>query len=359
MSWNGNGGGGPQGPWGQGPRPPNPPDFDKVIRMARERFAGKTPPGSQRVIGLIVLAILVSIWGLGTGIYIVAPGEQGVVVRFGRYVDTYGPGPHIKLPWPIDVVYTPDVESIQRIEVGYRTRLGRSVDVSEESLMLTGDENIVDIDLSVQYKVKNAPDFLFNVRNPQRDLSKVVHNAAETALRQVIGRNLIDTALTAGKERIQDQTRAIMQEILDSYQSGISIQGVQLQQVAPPAEVIDAFKDVASAREDRERAINEAQGYANDILPKANGEAAKMVQEAEAYKTAKVSRAEGDAQRFLSLLAEYAKAPEVTATRLYLETMEKILAQANKVIVDPKAGSGVLPYLSLDRLGGPERGGPR
>ncbi|MBF0175241.1 MAG: FtsH protease activity modulator HflK [Magnetococcales bacterium] len=345
MSWSSNGGGGPQRPWGQGPRPPQPPDMEKVYQMFREKFGGSM---DGKRLWPMAFGIILVIW-LATGIYVVGPDEEGVVTRFGRYIESTNPGPHYHLPYPIEDVYKPKVTQVRRIEVGYRTRGRSAVDVAVESLMLTGDENIIDIDMSVQYRIHNAADLLFNVRNPPRDPSNVVRNVAETAIRQVIGRNSIDEALTIGKERIQANTLSTMQKILDDYKSGILIVAVQLQQVSPPEEVIHAFKDVASAREDRVRAINEAEGYANDILPKAKGEAAKQIQEAEAYKTAKVARAKGDALRFLSLLKEYARAPEVTTSRLYLETMEEVLTKTDKVVVDPRAGQGVLPYLPLDR----------
>ncbi|MBF0455473.1 MAG: FtsH protease activity modulator HflK [Magnetococcales bacterium] len=344
MAWNDNGGKN-QGPWGQGPTPPEPPDMDEVIRLAKERF-GKNMPGKKFI--PILLGIGFIIW-MATGIYVVGADENGVVVRWGRYVETTQPGPHFHLPFPIEMVYRPKVTQVQRIEIGYRTRGRSTIDVPAESLMLTGDENIIDIDISIQYQIKpdGAANYLFNIRNPSQDPHQAVRNAGESAIRQVIGRNTIDTALTTGKDKIQAMTKQTMQAILDSYQSGVQIIALQLQQVAPPQEVIHAFKDVASAREDRERAVNEAEGYANDILPKAKGEAARQVQEAEAYKTAKVSRAEGDVHRFLAVLKEYNKAKEATKTRLYLETMEEVLPRVNKVLVDPKATNGVLPYLPL------------
>ncbi|MEO5362885.1 MAG: FtsH protease activity modulator HflK [Magnetococcus sp. DMHC-8] len=344
MAWN-DSGGGHQGPWGTGPVPPQPPDIDKLIELLRERMTGKM---SGRRLWPLLAALVCVLW-MATGIYLVAPDEKGVVMRFGRYVETTDSGPHFHLPYPIETVYTPKATQVQRVEIGYRTRGRTTVAVAEESLMLTGDENIIDINLSVQYRIEEngAANYLFNIRNPSSDPHMLVRNAAEASIRQVIGRNSIDTALTTGKERIQADTKQTMQAILDSYRSGLRIIAVQLQQVAPPEEVIHAFKDVASAREDRERAINEAEGYANDILPKAKGEAAKQVAEAEAYKTAKLTKAEGDVHRFSSLLGEYNKAKEVTRTRLYLETMERILPDMNKLIVQPGGTQGVLPYLPL------------
>ncbi|MEO5339641.1 MAG: FtsH protease activity modulator HflK [Magnetococcus sp. MYC-9] len=344
MSWN-DSGGGHQSPWGSGPVPPQPPDIDKIVEALRERLAGKMSGGR---FWPAVAALLCVLW-MATGVYLVAPDEKGIVVRFGRYLETTDSGPHFHLPYPIETVYTPKVTQVQRVEIGYRTRGRATVAVAEESLMLTGDENIIDINLSVQYRIEEngAANYLFNIRNPSSDPHMLVRDAAEASIRQVIGRNSIDTALTAGKEKIQADTKQTMQAILDGYRSGLRIIVVQLQQVAPPEEVIHAFKDVASAREDRERAINEAQGYANDILPKAKGEAAKQVQEAEAYKTAKLTKAEGDVHRFLALLHEYGKAKEVTRTRLYLETMEKILPDINKFVVHSGGSQAILPYLPL------------
>ncbi|MBF0399843.1 MAG: FtsH protease activity modulator HflK [Magnetococcales bacterium] len=344
MSWN-DSGGGPQGPWGSGNMPPQPPDIEKIVEMLREKMAGNVPGGKAWP---MLLGVAFVLW-MATGIYLVAPDEKGVVVRFGRYVETTDSGPHFHLPYPIETVYTPKVTQVQRVEIGYRTRGRSTVTVAEESLMLTGDENIIDINLSVQYRIEEsgAANYLFNLRNPSSDPHMIVRDVTEASIRQVIGRNSIDTALTTGKEKIQADTKQTMQAILDGYRSGLRIIAVQLQQVAPPEEVIHAFKDVASAREDRERAINEAEGYANDILPKAKGEAAKQVQEAEAYKAAKLTKAEGDVHRFLSLLNEYNKAKEVTRTRLYLETMEKILPDMNKIFVQSGGSQAVLPYLPL------------
>lgn len=348
MQWDNDNGG---GPWGQPPKPQQPPDVDQFIRNLREKMGDKFP-GHRKTWPYLALGAAL-IW-LASGIYVVGPDEQGVVTRFGRFIQITDPGPHMRLPYPIEEVYKPKVTQVQRIEIGYRTR-GRTVtDMPPESLMLTGDENIIDIDMSVQFRIKDAADYLFNIRNPANDPDKLVRDVTETAIRRVIGRNSIDEALTTGKERIQAATKQLMQEILDLYKSGITVMAVQLQQVAPPEEVIHAFKDVASAREDRERAINESQGYANDILPRAKGEAAKVIQEAEAYKVAKVSRAKGEVDRFTALLTEYRKAKQVTSTRLYLETMEDALQHANKVIIDPKTAGNILPYLPLDRTNPPK-----
>jgi membrane protease subunit HflK len=332
--------------------------MEKLIQMARERFSHNMHrQGNKAWMGLLLIALL--LWA-STGIYVVGADEQGVVLRFGHHVQTTLPGPHIHLPYPIETVLKPKVTKVRRIEVGYRSPGRRnSVDVPNESLMLTGDEYIIDIDLSVQYRVKEegAADFLFRVRNPpglNEDEHLAVRHAAETAIRQVIGSiDSIDEALTRGKDRIQAETKTTMQKILDLYKSGILIMAVQLQQVAPPSEVIKAFKDVASAREDRERTKNEALGYRNDILPRAKGDAKRITLEAEAYQAERVARAQGDVHRFLALLKEYRKAKDVTRTRLYLETMENILAETRKVVVDEISGHGVLPFLPLPTPGVP------
>jgi membrane protease subunit HflK len=342
-------------PWNRSPRGGRQPDLDELLRWVQERFA--RGQANRRRGGVLVLLVLVLVW-MATGIYVVRPYEQGIVVRFGRWVETTGAGPHFHLPYPIETVYKPKVTQVQSIEVGYRTRDDRaSIDLPAESLMLTGDENIIDIDLAVQYLIKDGAAYLFNVRDPSGNPQQVVRNAAESAIRSVIARNSIDEALTTGKDKIQHATKELIQQILDGYASGILITAVQLQQVAPPKEVVHAFKDVASAREDRVRAINESQGYANDILPKAKGEASRLIQEAEAYRVTRVVRAEGDANRFLALLGEYNKARDVTRDRLYLETMEQVLAHTRKVIASPRLGNA-LPYLPLN-LGtrGPESGG--
>ncbi|MBF0589552.1 MAG: FtsH protease activity modulator HflK [Magnetococcales bacterium] len=367
MSWN-NDGGGSQGPWGQqGGGAPQPPDIEQLLNSMRDKFGEGKFGGFKTWPFLLGIAFL--IW-MASGIYVVKPDEQGVVLRFGRYVHTTTPGPHFHWPYPIEEVLTPRVTEMQRIEIGYRTRgasgsrmsaagfrrqasssrLNQPIDVPEESLMLTGDENIIDIDLAVQFRINNAADSLFNLQNPATDPYRAVRNAAESAIRQVIGSTRIDQALTTGKEAIQQDTKRTMQAILDTYKSGLLVESVQLQQVAPPQEVVHAFKDVASAREDRERAINEAQGYSNDILPKAKGEAERRIRKAEGYKEAKVARATGDANRFLAMLEEYKKAKHVTRQRLYLETMEKVLSGSRKVIMDPNVSRGVMPFLPLGSL---------
>jgi len=314
-------------------------DIDEVMQRIK-RYKSNLPGVP------LIIAILLAIWLL-TGIYIVAPDEAGVVLRFGKMISTTGPGPHYHLPYPIETVFKPKVTKVRRLEIGFRTisagQPARYQRVPAESLMLTGDENIVDVQFIVQYQVKNAADFLFNVY----DVERVVRNASEASMRQVVGKNKIDEALTEGKFKLQQDTKVLLQDVLDKYQAGITIVAVQLQDVHPPQEVIQAFKDVASAKEDKIKYINDSQGYANDILPKAKGRAAEIVNEARAYQQTKINYAQGDANRFLQTLKEYQNAKEVTRDRLYLETMEKVMSESKKIIVPSKVGEGIMPLLPL------------
>ncbi len=357
MPWNNQGGGwqgGGRGPWGQsgGPlgRQPQSPDLEDLIRRGQDRFRRFIPGGAggPRAIILALLAVLV-IWLL-TGFYRVAPDEQGVVMRFGEWVNTTTPGLHYHLPRPIETVFTPTVTRVQRVEVGFRTGEGRRStqgDLPEESLMLTGDENIVDIDLTVFWVINNAGEYLFNIEDPDG----TVKIAAESAIRETIGQSAFQFAVAEGRAQIEQQTRDNIQRILDSYKAGISVNEVKLLQVDPPGAVIDSFRDVQRARADLETQINEAETYANDILPRARGEAVRLTQEAEAYREQVVQTAEGDAQRFLSIYGEYKDAREITARRMYLETMEKVLGRMSKIIIDPNSGqNGVVPYLPLNEL---------
>jgi membrane protease subunit HflK len=291
---------------------------------------------------------------LASGFFIVAPDQRGIILRFGQVVREVGPGPGYHLPWPIERVLKPEVTRIRKEEFGFRTidvgPPARYQDVDQEALMLTGDENIVKLQFIVQYRIKPEPeaatDFLFNLRDPV----DTVRSAAEAAMRQVIGSNAIDDALTEERERIQQEAQVLLQQILDQYDSGLKVETVKLQDVDPPEQVSDAFKDVISAQQDRERLINEARGYANDVVPKARGQAAQLLNEADGYRLAKVQEANGAAQRFVALHEEYAKAPDVTRLRLYLETMEQILPGMDKIVIDDKAGEKVVPYLPLDQM---------
>ena len=333
---------------------------DLVEAMREKMFGAGGGDGSGRARGsgksvspwpFVVIALVLY---LGSGFFIVAPDQRGVVLRFGQVVREVGPGPSYHLPWPFEEVLKPSVTAIRKEEFGFRTvdvgPPARFRDVDQEALMLTGDENIVKALFIVQYKVKPDPeatsDFLFNVRDPQG----TVRAASEAAMRQVIGSNKIDDALTEDRERIQVEAQQVLQEILDGYDSGIKIETVKLQDVDPPDQVSDAFKDVISAQQDRERLINEARGYANDVVPKARGQAAQLLNEAEGYRLAKIQEASGAAQRFIALHEEYAKAKDVTRLRLYLETMEDVLPRMNKIVIDEQAGERTVPYLPLDQM---------
>ena len=349
MAWSNQGG----GPWGSGPRgPQQPPNLEDLLRRGQDRFRGAFPGGrrSRRSIVLIVLAII-AIW-FASGFYRVLPDEQGVVLRFGEWIKTTQPGLNYHLPGPIETVITPKVTRVNRVDVGFRTvgDIGRNVparDLPEESLMLTGDENIVDIDFAVFWLINDAGQFLFNIQQPEVTIKAV----AESAMREVIGRTPIQLVLSEGRRGAEEEVHALTQQILDEYGAGVQVTEVRLQKVDPPSAVIDAFRDVQRARADLERQRNEAEAYANDIIPRARGESAQVLQEAEAYRQETVAKAEGDAARFLSVYREYARAKEVTTRRIYLETMESVLKDMNKVIIDSRAsGSGVVPYLPLPEI---------
>ena len=350
-----------QSPWGTPPgggnggfrRGPTPPDIDEIVKKIQNtinRFFGGGKGGTKTL--LFGLIIIVVIWAL-SGLYRVLPDEQGVVLRFGKFVNTTQPGLNYHFPYPVESVLTPKVTKVNRIDIGFRSERdsgfgtgGGVADVPEESLMLTGDENIVNIDFSVFWVIKDAGKFLFKIQDPEG----TVKAAAETAMREVIARSNIQSILTEGRSIIEIDTQEIIQQILDEYNSGIQITQVQTQKADPPDQVIDAFRDVQAARADMERSKNEAEAYANDVIPRARGEAAKILQAAEAYKKQVVAKAEGEASRFLSIYNEYAKAKVVTQERMFLETMEKVLADINKIIIDKNSGSGVVPYLPLQEL---------
>ncbi|WP_374303614.1 FtsH protease activity modulator HflK [Ferrovibrio sp.] len=359
------GGGGGRGPWGQGPRGngpsgpggggfggPNPPNLEDILRKGQDKFRNLMPGGDVSGRGILLLILVaLAIW-LGTGFYRVDTDEQGVVLRFGKVHSVTEPGLRYRLPWPVDSVLTPKVTTVNREEIGFRslgdspTRGAQQRDVPEESLMLTGDENIVDIDFTVLWQVKDAGQYLFNVVDPSRTIKQV----AESAIREVVGKNNIQFILTEGRTKIADDTRRVMQAVLDGYNAGVVITQVALQRTEPPASVIDAFRDVQAAQADRERAQNEAEAYRNDIIPRARGEAQRLLQQAEAYKQEVIANAQGDASRFTQVYNEYRLAKDVTTKRMYLETMEQLLRGTNKVIIDGHSGQGVLPYLPLPEL---------
>jgi len=348
--WGSDPGGGGRDRNGSGQRRP-PPNIDDLIRKAQGSI-GKFFPGGKGsnkpiYLGILILAV---IWAL-SGLYRVLPDEQGVVLRFGKFIKTTQPGLNYHLPFPVERVFTPKVTKVNRIDIGFRAasdsgRTSGVGDVSEESLMLTGDENIVDIDYSVFWVIKDAGKFLFNIQSPL----ETVKAASETSMREVIAKSQIQSILTEGRSKIENEVQEITQGILDEYGSGIQITQVQTQKADPPDQVIDAFRDVQAARADRERSKNEAEAYANDVIPRARGEAEKILQEEEAYAKQVVAAAEGEASRFVAIYNEYKSAKQVTQERMYLETMEKVLADIDKVIIDKSAGSGVVPYLPLPEI---------
>ena len=317
-------------------------DEKKIINLAEKIPKLKF---SKKLFGVILALVIV--FYLASGIFMVAPDEQGVIRRFGKFVRIESPGLNYHLPYPIETVVTPAVTQVKRVEIGFRTlnynQPIRYQEIPDEALMLTGDENIVSADAIVQYKIKDPVSYLFNIILPE----ETVKNAAEATLRQVIGERKIDEALTVGKYEIQEETKKLLQDLLDSYKSGIFIVAVQLQDVNPPKEVQEAFKDVASAKEDKSKYINQAQGYENDLIPKARGEAVKITKEAEGYKIERIKKAEGETEKFNKILTEYKKGQYVTQTRLYVETMEEIFPNVNKIIVNLKENQSLINLLPL------------
>ncbi|MGB1844548.1 MAG: FtsH protease activity modulator HflK [Thalassobaculaceae bacterium] len=370
MSWDNQGGGGPWGnnggsggsgsPWGRGTGGQGggqtPPDIDEVIRRGQAKLKGLLPKGfGGWKAGMLIALVLLGIWA-ANGFYRVQPNQEGVPVLLGRFVGTTtNPGLHWNWPAPIGKVYTPDVTAENRIEIGLRTsgessRRGASVrDMPEESQMITGDENIVDIDFVVFWRISDAPNYLFNIRNPD----ETVKMAAESVMRAIIGQTPIQEALTSRREDIEARTLSSLQKLMSEYQAGIQVRQVQLLAVLPPKNVIDAFDEVSRARQDMDRLKNEAEAFRNDIVPRARGEAQQLLQGAEAYRQEVVNRAQGDANRFNSVYQAYRQSKDVTTTRIYLETLETIFSNVNKVIIDSevgKAGGGVVPYLPLPEI---------
>jgi modulator of FtsH protease HflK len=355
----GSGGGGGKGPWGSGQQPsgPTPPDLEEFLRRSQDRLRTVLPGGlGGKGVMLIVLAA-VAIWGF-SGFFRVDPDELGVVLRFGKYVREVQPGLNYHLPYPIETVLTPKALRVNKIDIGMRIvedlRRGTTTrDVPEESLMLTGDENIVDVDFVVFWRIKDAQAYLFNIQNPETTVKEV----AESAMREIVGQNNIQPILTEARQKTEQAVQKLMQDVLDFYGSGIRIDQVQLQKVDPPAQVIDAFRDVQAARADQQRLQNEAFSYANRIVPEARGEAERILQGARAYKEQTVAEATGQTARFIKVYDEYKKAPEVTRRRMYLETMERVLGGTDKIILDSKGGQGVVPFLPLDQLQNKKREG--
>ncbi|MBN2700444.1 MAG: FtsH protease activity modulator HflK [Methylothermaceae bacterium] len=349
MSWN-EPGGGKKDPWSGQEQPGGPPDLEEIIRSLQERFGrlfgggggeGGAPPPFF-LIGLILGGIIV-LW-LFTGFYIIDEGKRGVVTRFGRYTETTLPGLHWHIPFPVENVERVDISQQRFLELGYRTGVGS---VPQEALMLTEDENIVNVHLAVQYNIGDARDFLFNIRAPETTLKEVV----ESALREVVGRSTMDFVLTEGRSEVAADVKTLAQKIMSSYEAGVNIQTVNLVDAQPPEEVQGAFEDAIKAREDRQRFINESQAYANEIIPKARGEAARILEQAQGYKQKTVAKAQGEASRFEQVLTEYELAPEVTRTRLYLDALESVLGKTETIMVDVEGGNNLL-YLPLDRKPG-------
>jgi modulator of FtsH protease HflK len=354
--WGGRGGNG-QGPGGGGgPRGPIPPNFEEILRRSQDRFRHMLPRGFGGGTGFAVVAIAIVVLWLASGFYRVLPDEVGVVLRFGAYNRTTQPGLNYHLPAPFESVMTPPVTRVNRTEIGFRSeendegQPSTSSQVEQESLMLTGDENIVDVNLTVFWIIKDAKAYLFNIRDPE----KTVKSAAESALREVIGENTLAMELSGGRQQIENDTGKLLQQLLDSYGAGIEVTQITLQRVDPPGPVIAAFRDVQAALADQARLKNEAESYRNGVVPRARGQATKIIQGADAYRQQVVAQATGDAARFDSVYNAFKVAQDVTMQRLYLDTMEEILKNSKKVIIDQSAEgkSGVLPYLPLPALAG-------
>ncbi|MBN8941621.1 MAG: FtsH protease activity modulator HflK [Rhizobiales bacterium] len=350
----GGGGGGPKGPWGQGPQSGGqPPDLEELIRKSQERLKSVLPGGGGNIgaKGIALIAILAAIiYGL-TGFYTVSQNEVGVNTVFGRHIGNAAPGLNWNPPSPFGAVYRVPVTDVRRTEVGYRSGggpRGGNRDVLEESLMLTGDENIIDIDLEVQWDVNAAQvaDFVFQMQNPEGTVKSV----AESALREAVGRRNIQPILTTDQSAIAAEIRTLMQKTLDDYHSGVNVRVVQLLSALPPQQVRGAFLDVNAAQQDQSRVQNEARTYASQVVPEARGRAAQTLQEAEAYRDRVVAEANGQASRFTQVYEQYRRAPDVTRERMFLETMERVLGGTDKIIIDQPGGNGVQPFLPLDQL---------
>ncbi|MFQ6023332.1 MAG: FtsH protease activity modulator HflK [Acidiferrobacterales bacterium] len=362
MPWNrpGNGNSGNKDPWG-GPRrggQQGPPDLDEIVRNIQNRLSGLFGGGKGgggrglRLGGLggiglgAILTVIIGVWLL-SGFYIVKQAENGVVLQFGEFREVTTPGLNWHLPFPIERVKKVNVQNVFSMEVGYRTneRTGRVSHVPREALMLTEDENIVDIEFAVQYRINDAAAYWFNVENPEVTIAQ----ATESAIREIVGKSTLDFVITEGRVDVANKTQQLLQEILDRYETGIIITTAKMQKAQPPEQVKAAFDDAVKAREDEQRFKNEAEAYANDILPRARGKAARLIQEGEAYKASVIARAGGDARRFTQIQSEFAKAPDVTRERLYLETMEEVLSSTTKVLIDQKGGNNIM-YLPLDKI---------
>ncbi len=366
MPWNQPGSGGDKDPWGRKNDQQGPPDLDEMLKDLKNRFgrlggsggdgsgsgggskgdnqSGISGPGKG--LSFLIAIVALGFW-LFSGFYKVNEGEQGVEMRFGQYTKTTDAGLHWHFPSPIETVNTINVSQVNTVEVGYRSRGRSSTTVPQEALMLTEDENIIDIEFAVQYDIKSPTDLIFNVSEP---IESVVRQATESAVREIVGHNSMDFAITEGRAEIAIETRELVQQVLDRYQTGVNVRSVEMQNAQPPSQVKDAFDDAVRAREDEERLKNLAEAYANDIIPRARGKAARIVQEAEAYKASVIAKAEGEASRFDQVRTEYQKAPDVTRDRLYIEAMQEVLGQSSKIIMDQQAGGNSVMYLPIDKM---------
>jgi modulator of FtsH protease HflK len=338
-----------------------PPDLDEILRKLQQKisgllgFGGRRPPGAPPTPGgnvgaavgggmIFVILLIIAVW-LASGFYIVDEGRRGVVLRLGKFLETTMPGPRWHIPYPIESVEVVNVAQVRTVEVGYRGNPKNKQPA--EALMLTDDENIVDVQFAVQYTLKSPEEYLFNNRNPDDN----VLQAAETAIREIVGKSKMDFVLSQGRSEVSARVKVLMQQILDRYKTGINITTVNLQNVQAPEQVLAAFEDVVRAQQDRERFKNEGQAYANDVVPKARGVSARLIEEANGYRQSVINTAQGDASRFRQVLAEYEKAPQVTRERMYLETMQNIMSATSKIIVDQKSGGGQnMLFLPLDRI---------
>ena len=359
--WKSGGGGGRgDGPWGQKPGGGGgqggggnqPPDIEEMFKKGQDKFKKAMPGGgaNKSFLFLISAIALAAIAFFGFTVR-VNPDELGVVLRFGKFHSQLQPGLNFRYPYPVDKIYLPKVTRINRTTVGFQgstSRFGNSSrDVAAESLMLTGDENIVDVDFVVFWQINDAKNYLFEILNPRITVKEV----AESAMREIVGKSNIEPILTEDRAKTETEVLDLIQKTLDTYKAGILITQVQMQKVDPPADVIGAFRDVQAARADQDRLKNEAETYSNRVIPEARGEAQKISQEAQAYKEQTIAQAEGQADRFVKVYEQYKKAPEVTRKRLFLETMEKVLGRSEKIIIDSKSGGpGVVPYLPLNEL---------
>jgi membrane protease subunit HflK len=357
MAWNEPGGSQDNDPWGGRRKKQGPPDLDEIVRKIQQKlaglFGGKGGSGSgggagpkgnaPGILALVVVALV--IWVAVDSVYIIQPAERGVVLRFGKYVDTLMPGPSIRLPRPIEQVIRVDVDQIRTVEVGYRSEGRQQMMIQDEASMLTQDENIVDVKLAVQYKVKSPADYLFHDRDPEI----TIRDATESSIREVVGKSKMDFVLKEGRSEVAARTKELLQAILDRYNNGLLVTSVNLQDAQPPEQVQEAFFDAIRAREDEDRLINEAEAYSNEVIPKARGGAARITEDANAYKAKIVATAQGDVSRFSQILQAYQKAPDVTRKRMYLETLESVMSNTSKVLVDVEKGSNLL-YLPLDKL---------